>query len=144
MGERFPWTASTRSTNVQNSSIPPRSRRPLDSSASLAVRRRFFRMSMIWKVLCVLLMCWCTPALVARTVAEEGDGNSDEAEFASPVDDEGRLVQFERDIAPILRSRCLECHGPEDAKNDFRVDDRDTLLGYVEPEDAQWSTLYAD
>lgn len=62
----------------------------------------------------------------------------------SPLDDEGRLVRFERDVAPILRVRCLECHGPDDAKNDFRVDDYDSLLSYVEPEDLESSVLYTD
>ncbi len=38
------------------------------------------------------------------------------------------LVDFQRDIAPLFVARCLECHGPETAKNDFRVDDRDALL----------------
>lgn len=62
----------------------------------------------------------------------------------SPLDEDGKLVQFERDIVPILRTHCLECHGPDDAKNDFRVDDRDTMLDYLEPEDVESSTLYVD
>jgi uncharacterized membrane protein len=73
------------------------------------------------------------------------DSSSDAApETVSPLDDEGRLVRFERDIAPILRERCLECHGPEDAKNDFRVDDRETMMDYIEPEDFESSTMYVD
>jgi hypothetical protein len=66
------------------------------------------------------------------------------SEIITPLDEEGRLVSFERDIVPILRARCLECHGPEDAKNDFRVDDRDLMLEYIEPEDVEYSTLYVD
>lgn len=62
----------------------------------------------------------------------------------SVLDDDGRLVRFERDIAPILRDKCLECHGPEQAKNDFRVDELDSFLEYIEPEDASSSTLYMD
>jgi len=62
----------------------------------------------------------------------------------TPLDQEGRLVRFERDIAPILREHCLECHGPEDAKNDFRVDDPELLMLYVEPEEAEFSLLYSD
>lgn len=65
-------------------------------------------------------------------------------ESISPLDDEGRLVQFDLHIAPILRNRCLECHGPDDAKNDFRVDDQYSMLGYVEPGEAEFSTLYSD
>ena len=66
------------------------------------------------------------------------------ADAAGPLDEEGRLVQFERDIAPILRARCLECHGPVDAKNDFRVDDPESFLIYVEPGEAEFSTVFAD
>jgi uncharacterized membrane protein len=60
------------------------------------------------------------------------------------LDNNGRLVRFDRDIAPILRDKCLECHGPEDAKNDFRVDDVDSLMSYVEPEDVAASSLFTD
>ncbi len=74
----------------------------------------------------------------------DGQEPSEEPETVWPLDEEGRLVQFGRDIAPILQDRCLECHGPEDAKNDFRVDDRDLMLEYIEPEDAEYSTLYTD
>ncbi len=62
----------------------------------------------------------------------------------APLDEEGRLVRFDRDVAPILRERCLECHGPDDAKNDFRVDDVDSLMQYIEPEDLESSTVYID
>lgn len=62
----------------------------------------------------------------------------------SPLDDEGRVVRFERDIAPILRERCLECHGPDDAKNDFRVDDSYSMLAYIEPGELEFSMLYTD
>ena len=65
-------------------------------------------------------------------------------EFVSPVDDQGHVIDFQRDIAPILAAKCLECHGPEDAKNDYRVDDQETMLSYVEPGDYESSTLYAD
>jgi uncharacterized membrane protein len=62
----------------------------------------------------------------------------------SPLDADGKLVQFERDIVPIMTRYCLECHGPEDAKNDFRVDDREIFMDYIEPEDAESSALYVD
>lgn len=65
-------------------------------------------------------------------------------ESPSPLQDDGKLVQFERDIAPILRNHCLECHGPEEAKNDFRVDDRETFMFYVEPGDGEFSSVYLD
>ena len=65
-------------------------------------------------------------------------------DFSPPLDDEGNLVQFERDIAPILRARCLECHGPDDAKNDFRVDRPDDLLIFIEPGDWEISDLFTE
>ncbi|MCM2370879.1 c-type cytochrome domain-containing protein [Aporhodopirellula aestuarii] len=60
------------------------------------------------------------------------------------VDAEGRVVNFVRDIAPIFRTHCLECHGPDEAKNDFRIDDPDLVFDYVEAEDAMSSSLFTD
>jgi uncharacterized membrane protein len=65
-------------------------------------------------------------------------------EVVVELSQEGSLVDFARDVQPILAAKCLECHGPEDAKNDFRVDDQETLLAYVEPEDIESSSLWAD
>ncbi|TWU57330.1 c-type cytochrome domain-containing protein [Rubripirellula reticaptiva] len=67
-----------------------------------------------------------------------------DAAETTPLDENGHLVQFGRDIAPLLVKHCLECHGPDDAKNDFRVDDRDMMMDYLEPDDADSSTLYVD
>ncbi len=60
------------------------------------------------------------------------------------VDDEGRVVRFNRDIAPIFRRHCLECHGPEDAKADFRIDEEDSVMSYVEAGDLEASAMYTD
>lgn len=76
---------------------------------------------------------WAQPALEAAVATAE-----------TPLDAAGNLVRFERDIAPILRSRCVKCHGPEDAKADFRIDDPDRLMDYLEAGDAASSTLYVD
>ena len=76
-------------------------------------------------------------ALVCNTVL--GDES-----IRAAVDDEGRVVSFQRDIAPILSQRCLECHGPEDAKNDFRVDDVDSVMQYVEAGDLESSSMFVD
>lgn len=67
-----------------------------------------------------------------------------EGERTSPVDEEGRVVDFNRHIAPLLRDRCLQCHGPEQSKADFRVDDPEIFFQYVEPEDIESSFLYTD
>lgn len=92
---------------------------------------------------CVVRTLPLVVGLVIVAVASAQD-SADESETVWPLDEEGRLVQFERDIAPILRSRCLECHGPEEAKNDFRVDDRDLMMDYIEPEEIESSTMYVD
>jgi uncharacterized membrane protein len=57
---------------------------------------------------------------------------------------ETELVNFQRDIAPIFVSRCLECHGPKDAKNDFRVDDVDAVMSFLEAGDVEASALWTD
>ena len=42
--------------------------------------------------------------------------------------DEAHLVSFERDIQPILRTHCIECHGAEASESGFRLDARSGLL----------------
>ncbi len=37
-------------------------------------------------------------------------------------------VDFERDIRPLLYSRCIECHGPEKQKSGLRLDTKDAAL----------------
>ncbi len=54
------------------------------------------------------------------------------------------IVDFHRDVQPILEIRCLKCHGPDEAKNDFRVDDAETMSYYVEAGDLESSSLWAD
>ncbi|TWU45041.1 Planctomycete cytochrome C [Novipirellula aureliae] len=82
----------------------------------------------------VVLFFLVSPSLVA----------ADTVESPTILDESGRLIDFERDIAPIFAGHCLECHGPDDAKNDFRVDEADILLDYLEPEDALGSSLFVD
>lgn len=65
-------------------------------------------------------------------------------EARSPIDDDGHVVNFARDIAPIFVAKCLECHAGDEAKAGFEIDDREIVLGYVEPEDPAGSMLYAD
>ena len=60
------------------------------------------------------------------------------------VNAEDDLIVFNCDIRPILSSKCISCHGPDDAKNDFRVDDGDALLSYAEADEVADSTLWAD
>ncbi len=37
-------------------------------------------------------------------------------------------VDYARDIEPILKENCLDCHGPDKQKSELRVDDRASLL----------------
>jgi hypothetical protein len=37
-------------------------------------------------------------------------------------------VQFERDVWPILKAKCVTCHGPEDHFNELRLDSKDRIL----------------
>ncbi|MDA0349562.1 MAG: PSD1 and planctomycete cytochrome C domain-containing protein [Verrucomicrobia bacterium] len=39
------------------------------------------------------------------------------------------VIDFHRDIEPILQARCLSCHGPDEVESDFRVDRKATLIG---------------
>ncbi len=97
------------------------------------------RFALLASSLFVLAVCWSSAkGLWAQDVVVEIETT------ISPLNPDGRLVRFDRDIAPVLRARCLECHGPDDAKNDFRVDDRELLLDLIEPEDAGASSLYTD
>ncbi|MCC9606961.1 cytochrome C [Blastopirellula sp. JC732] len=54
------------------------------------------------------------------------------------------IVNFARDVQPILEARCIECHGPDKAKNDFRVDEEDSMTSYVEAGDVESSSLWTD
>ncbi len=97
---------------------------------------RSFIVSKMLLVPLVVALCCSADAQEATPVTTEVTQTA--------LDESGKLVRFERDIAPILRTRCLECHGPEDAKEDFRVDDPDTFLEFVEAGDVESSTLYTD
>lgn len=53
-------------------------------------------------------------------------------------------VLFEPHIREILTARCLECHCAKQPKGEFRVDDRDTVLGYITAGDLAASSLWTD
>ncbi|MBX3421364.1 MAG: hypothetical protein KF752_07380 [Pirellulaceae bacterium] len=60
--------------------------------------------------------------------------------YAEPT----KLIDFQQHIQPILQQRCLECHGPKQAKNDFRVDQRESIDAYIDPGSADGSSLWTD
>lgn len=98
---------------------------------------------MLRSLLTCVLPCWLMLGPCVLVLAQVTETPSVQPS-QSPLDPSGNLVRFDRDIAPILRERCLECHGPEDAKEDFRVDVRDALMEFIEPGDVESSTLYTE
>ena len=67
-----------------------------------------------------------------------------EEEVIPELSQAGALIDFSRDVQPILADKCLKCHGPDEAKNDFRVDEAESLLSYVESGDVDASSLWSD
>ena len=58
-----------------------------------------------------------------------------------------RVVDFARDIQPLFRTHCVDCHGPDEQKNGFRLDRRpDAMRGgtgtMIGPGSAASSLLY--
>ncbi|MGA0039501.1 MAG: DUF1592 domain-containing protein, partial [Pirellulales bacterium] len=46
------------------------------------------------------------------------------------------LAAYQRDIAPVLQGRCLDCHGPDTAEGNFRLDQLDPDL--INGDDLEW------
>jgi len=53
-------------------------------------------------------------------------------------------IDFSKDIAPILRDHCLQCHKGEQPKGGLDINDRQALLGYITPGSLQDSSLWVD
>jgi len=54
-------------------------------------------------------------------------GPDDEATAARPADPPPAAEAFEREVRPLLISRCVSCHGPKVAKGGLRLDTREFL-----------------
>ncbi len=55
-----------------------------------------------------------------------------------------KVIDFARDIAPLLHNRCASCHEGLAAKNGFEVVDREAVLGYIELGSSADSSLWTD
>lgn len=55
-----------------------------------------------------------------------------------------KVVDFDRDVAPIFVAKCLSCHEGDEAKNGFLIGDREQVLGFVSPGDSANSSLWTD
>lgn len=53
-------------------------------------------------------------------------------------------IDFVRDVAPLLDRRCANCHVGDRAKAGLDIEDRETVLQYVEPGDPENSSLWSD
>lgn len=84
---------------------------------------------------------WCLLSLVLFALPR---GYGQEPDALTHVDAEGKVVNFQRDIASLFATRCLECHQGEKAKGGFSIDQRDAVLEYVVPEAPLDSTLFTD
>jgi uncharacterized membrane protein len=69
---------------------------------------------------------------------ETQPSNSQQGSEIAPLQD------FASHVAPLLDRRCAGCHAGEYAQADFRIDDRDSVLGYIEPGDPESSILWTD
>ncbi len=87
----------------------------------------------------------CLSVWVILAIVSVGTAGAQDQATASPAESGSTgLIDFNRDVRPILEFSCLECHGPSDAKEGFRVDEKESLLSYVEPGDLSASTLWND
>ncbi len=95
----------------------------------------------------MFLRNWLNPlsiAIVAVGLLPTQVSRGQEAAESSSEANGSKLIDFARDIHPIFSQKCLRCHGPEDAKNDFRVDDEESVLSYIEAGNAASSSLWSD
>jgi uncharacterized membrane protein len=83
-------------------------------------------------------------ATTETTETKETTGSTGTTEPSQVTELKKGIVDFARDVAPLLRSECFSCHQGEKAKGGFEVSDRDAVMGYIEPGDADASSLWTD
>ncbi len=75
--------------------------------------------------------------------AKESDPVAPQVEKSAEPAKSG-LIDFNRDIRPIFAEKCIECHGPQKASNDYRVDQQESLFLYIEGGSLDSSPLWTD
>lgn len=88
------------------------------------------------KKLLSILAALALLVLPSNTAFSQEDAETEEASSG--------IVDFVRDVRPILAGKCIECHGPDDAKNDWRADEEDSVISYLEAGDLESSSLWTD
>lgn len=87
---------------------------------------------------------WVWMALVAWLTCHVSLHGQDPAAESPKPTTAAKLIDFARDVAPILQARCSECHEGEKAKNDFVIGDREAVMGFVTEGSAADSSLWTD
>src|SRR5688500_5809686 len=72
------------------------------------------------------------------------------ASFPQELEPQSRVIDFARDVQPILHAHCIDCHGPAKQKAGLRFDQRSTVFApsrfsetsIVVPKKSAESTLY--
>ena len=79
-----------------------------------------------------------TPSLLRAIPAQSKKQSSTEAKLGDP-----HKVEFDRDIRPLLNSKCLKCHGPDKPESDLDLTRRAIAmkLKAVVPNSANKSSL---
>jgi mono/diheme cytochrome c family protein len=82
------------------------------------------------------------PVALIATVSVLAILPGSEAAKPEPVNAKTKQVDFARDVYPIFRRSCIECHGPEKQESELRLDQRASVLesGSIEggkPDDSE-------
>ena len=99
------------------------------SSSSLANRRGCYGSTSLIVLVMIALCCNFCVGMPANAVCSQ---------------DAPKVIDFEKDVVPILVSNCLSCHEGDEAKNGFLVNDREQMLGFISPGDSSGSSLWTD
>lgn len=75
-----------------------------------------------------LACCWVVAAWVALLTSAVTTTGAEPKPSAQPAEVAESVVDFARDIRPLLAGRCYKCHGPERQESGLRLDRRDAAL----------------